>query len=87
MKQKWRIAGLLLVLAPPLCASTKVLVTVVEQKSGKPVSGASDRRSVVSFERHEKGLEPAAGSAHFRRDARLLHAHACREPLARRKVD
>ena len=32
----WLISALLL---QPLCASTKVLVTVVEQKSGKPVTG------------------------------------------------
>jgi VWFA-related protein len=60
MKRKCRIAGwLLLVLAPPLCASTKVLVTVVEQKSGKPVAGLKAEEFTVLDDKAPRQVESA----------------------------
>jgi len=52
----WLINALLL---QPLCASTKVLVTVVEQKSGRPVTGLKAEDFTVLDDKTPRQVESA----------------------------
>ena len=59
MKKSCQIAGVLLALASSLHASTKVLVTVVEQKSGKPVTALKAEDFAVLDDKTPRQVEAA----------------------------